>query len=342
MHSVKKGNLFILLYIIYFILMSFVVSMIANITGITNSILLTGLLQLLGVFVPSLLYLFYTKESPKKVFHINNPGLANISLALLFGLFMFPMIWLLNLITQLFFSQPINDMIESATSIPYLISVIIVAVFPAIFEELVTRGIFVYNYGNKSIWITSVMSGLVFGMMHLNINQFSYAFVLGFFFSILIHVTGSIITSMCMHFMINFINISLFYVSQSEFLQSLAGIIDESSTDVTQLSDAATKDIVLQSLPGMLVMILISLPFLFLIFKALISLNGKKSLLKAKAPSYMYFEINNGDEIIPDEEVLQLVNKEKSKLVSFKESTISLPLILFSIVFIVLAIIQEL
>lgn len=336
MHSVKKGNLFILLFLLYFLLTSIVMSLALDMVGITNSVIITGFAQFFGIFIPSLLYIYYTKESIKKVFHLRAPGVLNIVLSLLFAFCIFPMIWLLNLITQLFFTQPINDMINASIGLPYLVSVLIVAVFPGIFEELVTRGIFVYNYGNKSIWVTSIMSGLVFGMIHMNINQFSYAFVLGFFFSIIVHITGSIFTSIAMHFTINFINISMLYVSQSEFFQSL----NDSIGTTEAMSDISTREVIIQSLPGFLGLLLFSLPLLYVLWRGLVAVNGKKALVRSNAPAYMFFEINPDDEL-PDDRIYELVNDAKSKLAKTKEKVITLPFIFFTIIFLILALLQE-
>ena len=48
------------------------------------------------------------------------------------------------------------------------------------------------------------MSGLIFGLMHLNFNQFSYGFVLGVIFAAVVEASGSIYASMAIHFLINF------------------------------------------------------------------------------------------------------------------------------------------
>ena len=48
------------------------------------------------------------------------------------------------------------------------------------------------------------MSGLIFGLMHLNFNQFSYGFALGVIFAAVVEASGSIYASMAIHFLINF------------------------------------------------------------------------------------------------------------------------------------------
>ena len=53
------------------------------------------------------------------------------------------------------------------------------------------------------------MSGLVFGLFHLNINQFCYAFVIGVVFAFLVEATGSIWSSVLAHFAINTYSIKI-------------------------------------------------------------------------------------------------------------------------------------
>ena len=53
------------------------------------------------------------------------------------------------------------------------------------------------------------MSGLVFGLFHLNINQFCYAFVIGVVFAFLVEATGSIWSSVLAHFAINTYSITI-------------------------------------------------------------------------------------------------------------------------------------
>ena len=47
------------------------------------------------------------------------------------------------------------------------------------------------------------MSGIFFGLMHMNFNQMAYAVVIGLIFGFVVEATGSIIPTMIMHFLIN-------------------------------------------------------------------------------------------------------------------------------------------
>ena len=59
-----------------------------------------------------------------------------------------------------------------------------------------------------------VLSGLLFGCMHMNFNQFCYAFVAGIALGILLEATGSIFATMTAHFVINGWSTALMAVSK--------------------------------------------------------------------------------------------------------------------------------
>lgn len=59
----------------------------------------------------------------------------------------------------------------------------------------------------------AAVSALLFGLYHLNFNQFCYAFVLGVYFGIVNQVSGSIVTSVIVHAFINLVGTSIAYLS---------------------------------------------------------------------------------------------------------------------------------
>ena len=82
---------------------------------------------------------------------------------------------------------------------------LIMAIIGPLAEELTFRGI-IYAGLRKSGRLLGaiILQALLFGLMHLNFNQMSYAFVLGVAFGILNEVTNSLWPGIIGHFMINF------------------------------------------------------------------------------------------------------------------------------------------
>lgn len=69
------------------------------------------------------------------------------------------------------------------------------------------RGIVLSGFEFKSKNVAAVMTGIMFGILHLNAHQFLYATVMGIILAYVVRATGSIFLSMIMHFLINTFNL---------------------------------------------------------------------------------------------------------------------------------------
>lgn len=87
-------------------------------------------------------------------------------------------------------------------------ALLVIAVLPAVFEESVFRGVF-FRIMEKKYSKTGlvVMTGLMFGGMHLNIFSFFQTSVLGIILGILVLRSGSIFPAMIMHFANNAVSV---------------------------------------------------------------------------------------------------------------------------------------
>jgi membrane protease YdiL (CAAX protease family) len=107
-----------------------------------------------------------------------------------------------------------------------IIAVVIVA---PIFEEIVLRGI-VFNDFKKAVpvWLALVIQGLVFGIMHMNLIQGTYAFFLGVMLGILYLYYKSIWIPILMHLSFNLTSTVLsgiFPEDSSNLFYSLLGVL---------------------------------------------------------------------------------------------------------------------
>lgn len=88
----------------------------------------------------------------------------------------------------------------------FLIVVLYSAVLPAIFEEIAHRGLLLNAYKKYGIGKAMILSGIMFGLMHLNIGQFFYASIVGVLLAVLVVVSESIVPAIIVHFTNNFLN----------------------------------------------------------------------------------------------------------------------------------------
>lgn len=83
-------------------------------------------------------------------------------------------------------------------------ALLVAGVIAPIYEEICFRGVIYDRYKKvTSVWKAVLMSGLFFGLFHMNLNQFCYALVLGIFFALANEACGSILPSIIMHAWIN-------------------------------------------------------------------------------------------------------------------------------------------
>lgn len=95
------------------------------------------------------------------------------------------------------------------------------AIVPALIEELVYRGV-IYNGLKSSFkpWTAILLSALIFMLMHFNIYQTFYQFILGVVLGGICYYTGSILYSMVFHMLNNFLAVLFAYVAPSLFTVS--------------------------------------------------------------------------------------------------------------------------
>lgn len=115
-----------------------------------------------------------------------------------------PLTTVINSASMFFTDNTIAGMTDMILSVPFPIMFFIMAVMPATIEELVFRGIAYNGYRKAGTKFMAIMlSSLMFGLMHGNLNQALYAFVLGVFLALLVEATGSLFSSMLFHFIYN-------------------------------------------------------------------------------------------------------------------------------------------
>lgn len=159
--------------------------------------------------LPAAIYLIVTKSNVKRTLRLNKISLKEFFYAILVAILAQPVVTLFSLISAFFFDNDVAKMMEGMQNTPYWMMLLIVAVTPAITEEITVRGIILSGYNNKNKFTAAIMTGVIFGIFHLNAQQFLYAVVLGMVFAYMVRVTNSIFVSMICHFTVNGIQVSL-------------------------------------------------------------------------------------------------------------------------------------
>lgn len=179
-----------------------------------NNAYLMLLVSQIVLFLPAFVFIMANRKYFVKNLRIKKLKLKTYFLVAAFGLFFIPVISFVNSLSLFFTKNVISDEISGMVqSHSLLSSVFVTALVPCILEELTYRGVFYNEYSRINPRKAMLLSALLFGLLHMNLNQFLYAAVGGVVFALIVEATGSITASMIMHFMINGSAVVLSYLS---------------------------------------------------------------------------------------------------------------------------------
>lgn len=260
MTQTKRTNFFALLFFVYFIGVSFALVLNPMVAKLSDSAYML-LSQTLSILPPLVLYFCITKKNIKQTLRLNPLGWKNALLILSFGISIQPLMSLLSYVMALFFPNPVTASIGSIKNSGFLLSILSIAVLPALLEESFARGILLSGYTFLGKWKAAFVCALLFGLLHMNPQQFPYAFVLGFIFCFLVERTNSIYASILPHLVIN--------------ATTVFSIFSQTATE-TAAAVEISETMILVSL---LLMTLLSIPWLALLFYLFLRINPPREEL---------------------------------------------------------------
>lgn len=108
----------------------------------------------------------------------------------------------------------------------YLISLVSLAIIPAIGEELIFRGVIFNGLKQKGTLFAVIVSSLFFTLFHFNLSQLFYPFLFGLVLGFIYGRTKNIIVPILIHFTNNALNITIQYIfGSSIFKPSILNLI---------------------------------------------------------------------------------------------------------------------
>ncbi len=237
---IKESNwLFLICVLISQVLLYWIVLM-----GVRDRMVLQMALQIFAV-APCVFYLYGNRISVKEYLPLRPLTGWQWVLLLPLAFCVDKIALFFNLLSQ-FFTQ--NEVVGSMSTIvmkyPFPLALFVIAVLPAICEELAYRGVFYKGYKSCGPWFAMLLSAFFFGIMHMDLNQFCYAFVLGILFLIINEAMGSFLPSVLLHFYINGRSLILLYAVtnrlqelRTEYVAAEAAGNVEKMSELTKLAD---------------------------------------------------------------------------------------------------------
>ncbi|MBQ3514204.1 MAG: CPBP family intramembrane metalloprotease [Lachnospiraceae bacterium] len=258
------------------------------------------------IIIPVIIFFILTKQNPIKFIQLKKINGWSVLLLIVLTYCITPLMVVINLISQLFVNNYTGELItNSITDFGLFISTLLFALTPALVEEITYRGVFYQSARGRRPIRAMIVSGLLFGAMHMNINQILYACVMGVIFAVVIEATGSLLSTMIMHFVVNFDSVFLSWVSakfmESEIYQQVLEASGEQAEAVTTVAEMSLADVI-TSLVVYGVMAVFGLVIGYFVLRGIAKLNHKDehlvSLLSRKKKT-----VNQGAEVdVPAEE----------------------------------------
>ncbi len=233
--------------------------------GTGNYLLILIISQLL-LIIPSVFYLVKQRKGLAETIGFRSISVGSIVLVIIFAYLIMPLMGLINAISMLFVNNDTTQVISNLVGKNgFLVSLVMVALVPCLMEESVYRGVLFQSYRQTSTLKGIFLSGFLFGLIHQNFNQFSYAFVMGVVFVLVIEATGSILSTMIIHFIIN--SSSVMSLALQSRINGLAGT--EAIVDSAQKVDLGTTIIYMIPIAA------ISTLLAFFVFRVLADNSGR-------------------------------------------------------------------
>lgn len=239
------------------------------------SLLMTQML----ILVPGIVYVILTKQNFFKLIRMNKISIVSIILIIIFTYCILPFLSLVNAVSMLFASNVIQNTVTEIVGDNLILGVALVALIPAFVEESMYRGIFYHTYRGARPMKGILVSALLFGAMHMNFNQFTYAVVIGIIMGLLIEATDSILSTMVMHFIFNANSVVLTFVLP-KIQKAVGNIFGEATAGQFAIDTALSRDEILLSIVGILPIAILGLAASFGIYLLIATVNGRLGYIK--------------------------------------------------------------
>lgn len=270
----KKINIFAPVLFGFYIIVSILFSRIIYSNGIALPLWLNLIISQCILLIPALIYVLVMKIDIIKCIPYRKIKLSDAVSSLLIGYCLVPLVLLINVISSVFATNYLNSSTTEISQYPFIIQLLLMAFLPTIAEEFVFRGLFYHSYRKNGILGAAILSGVIFGAIHLNINQFCYACVMGMVFALMVEITGSMFSSMLAHFAVNSYSIIMLK------LVSMSGISVQTEQASQQIMSQYSGVIILLQIAILAVTAIAFLSIAYLLFMSMAKKNGRWDYFK--------------------------------------------------------------
>ena len=165
--------------------------------------------QLLVLLLPLVLWIFMKRRSFSDFLEHKPMDITTVTIIIVFSFLIQPAMMFISGFTGLFFPNIIADFVTDMGQHPFWLLLLAIAITPAIVEEVIFRGYIQRAYSGFDIKKAAIVNGIFFGIIHMNMQQFFYAFFMGVIFAYIVYYTKSILAAIISHFLVNASQVAL-------------------------------------------------------------------------------------------------------------------------------------
>ena len=216
------------------------------------------------MIVPCMAGWLYSHDGFSDAFGIRKIKLKLIPACMLLTALLTPVVALVNLSTLVFTENEAGQIFQTLSDLPFWVIALFSAVVAPMVEEFTFRGLLFGGIRKSGSALQAIIvSALAFGLFHMNLNQASYAFLLGVFFGVLREISGSVWPSVICHMCVN---------GSSTIMMGLAG-----NESVAAAEEALTKDMLLMAAGGLMIVALIATTLAIALIMWIAEVSGKEN-----------------------------------------------------------------
>ncbi len=211
----RRANRTYLYMILATIGLVLVISLWYLVGGPALSVLINNVLSELVVLIPAVAAVLYSGERLSTLIPLHRIKVTSALLIPLYVLALFPLVSLVNYVSMLFVENTVTSIADQLIGMPMWIMILSIGIFGPFVEEIIFRGVMLQSFQRTGRIVGSIIiSSLMFGMMHMNFNQFGYGTVMGIMLALLVEATGSVLASFIAHAFFNTIEVVMMYANK--------------------------------------------------------------------------------------------------------------------------------
>lgn len=151
----------------------------------------------------------------------------------LYGIVIIPIGTLANAVSLLFTDNTVTESSSLYLNQNIMTALVFVAVVGPFVEEFVFRAVIYNGYRKAGGRMGAVvLSSLLFGLMHLNLNQLVYAFTVGMLLALVAEAAGSVWASLIGHLVFNAENVIMMFLADGLFEEAAESSYDFSKDEL--------------------------------------------------------------------------------------------------------------